>query len=83
MDDVQRAYHCAPAAPNVLHFGTVFAIAAQEAKLEHVVMLGQWLSHKDHPSVATREVWLNEEVLRLPGRSGRHAAHRPSPDAYR
>ncbi len=65
MDGVQRAYHCAPAAPNVLHFGTVFAIAAQEAKLEHVVMLGQWLSHKDHPSVGTREVWLNEEILKL------------------
>ena len=65
MDGVQRAYHCVPAAPNPLHFGTVFAIAAQEAKLEHVVMLGQWLSHKDHPSVATREVWLNEEVLRV------------------
>ncbi len=65
MDGVQRAYHCAPAAANALHFGTVFAIAAQEAKLEHVVMLGQWLSHKDHPSVHTREAWLNEEVLNL------------------
>ena len=31
MDGVQRAYHCAPSAPNGLHFGTVFAIAAQEA----------------------------------------------------
>ena len=65
MDDVQRAYHCAPAAPNVLHFGTVFAIAAREAKLEHVVMLGQWLASAAHPSVGTREVWLNEEVLEL------------------
>ena len=65
MDGVQRAYHCAPAAPNVLHFGTVFAIAAQEAKLEHVAMLGQWLSDADHPSMATREVWLNEQVLKL------------------
>ncbi len=65
MDGVQRAYHCAPAAPNVLHFGAAFAIAAQEAKLEHVVMLGQWLSHRDHPSMGTREVWLNEEVLKL------------------
>ena len=65
MDGMQRAYHCVPAAPNVLHFGTAFAIAAQEAKLEHVVMLGQWLSHRDHPSMGTREVWLNEEVLRL------------------
>lgn len=65
MNGMQRAYHCAPAAPNVLHFGTAFAIAAQEVKLEHVVMLGQWLSHKDHPSMGTREVWLNEEVLKL------------------
>ena len=54
MDGVQRAYHCAPAAPNVLHFGSAFAIAAREARLEHVVMLGQWLSHSDHPSMGTR-----------------------------
>jgi uncharacterized protein YbjT (DUF2867 family) len=65
MDGVQRAYHCAPAAPNVLHFGSAFAIAAREARLEHMVMLGQWLSHSDHPSMGTREVWLNEEVLKL------------------
>ena len=36
MDGVQRAYHCAPAAPNVLHFGTVFATAAREAKLARI-----------------------------------------------
>ena len=65
MDGVQRAYHCAPSAPNALHFGTVFAIAAQESKLEHVVMLRQWLSDMDHPSILTREAWLNEEVLKL------------------
>lgn len=65
MDGIQRAYHCAPSAPNALHFGTVFAIAAREAKLEHVVMMGQWLSSPDHPSMLTREVWLNEEVLGL------------------
>ena len=28
-------------------------------------MLGQWLSDPNHPSVGTREVWLNEEVLKL------------------
>ena len=65
MAGVQRAYHCAPTAPNGLHFGTVFAAAAAEAKLEHVVMLGQWLSDHDHPSVLTRENWLNERVLKL------------------
>lgn len=44
MADVQRAYHCAPTEPNGLHFGSLFAVAANEARLEHVVMLGQWLS---------------------------------------
>lgn len=65
MDGVQRAYHCAPASISALHFGTVFATAAKEAHIEHVVFLGQWLSGPDHPSMATREVWLNEEVLKL------------------
>lgn len=65
MDGVQRAYHCAPSSMNGLHFGTVFATAAKEANLEHVVMLAQWLSDPDHPSLLTREVWLNEKVLKL------------------
>ncbi len=64
MQDVQRAYHCAPTAPNGLHFGAVFASAAREARLEHVVMMGQWLSSPDHPSVFTREVWLSEQFMR-------------------
>lgn len=63
MHGVQRAYHCAPTAPNGLHFGAVFAAAAHEARVEHVVMLGQWLSQPDHPSVFTREVWLSERML--------------------
>lgn len=65
MDGVQRAYHCAPTAPNGLHYGTVFSIAAYEKELEHVVMLGQWLSQPNHPSHATREVWMNEQILGL------------------
>ncbi len=65
MKGIQRAYHCAPTAPNGLHFGAVFAIAAQENRIEHVVTLSQWLSHSDHPSVYTREVWLNDAILNL------------------
>lgn len=65
MSGVQRAYHCFPVAANHAHFGSVFAIAAQEAQLEHVVMLAQWTSHADHPSMFTREVWLNEQLLKL------------------
>lgn len=63
MTGIQRAYLCAPAAPNGLHFGAVFAAAAAERKLEHVVMLSQWLSGPDHPSLFTRETWLTERIL--------------------
>ena len=65
MQGVQRAYHCAPSAKNSLYFGAVFAAVAKEVNLEHVVMLSQWLSDPDHPSIHTRETWLNEEVLKL------------------
>jgi NAD(P)H dehydrogenase (quinone) len=47
-----------------LHFGAVFAIAAREAKLEHVVMLSQWTADSDHPSFVTREIWMNEHLLK-------------------
>ncbi len=40
MKGTQRASHCAPTASNGLHFGAVFAIAASEARLGHVVMIG-------------------------------------------
>lgn len=65
MAGVQRAYHCAPTAPNGLHFGAVFAAAAHEAKIEHVVSLSQWLSQPEHPSQFTREVWLNDAMLEM------------------
>jgi len=65
MDGVQRAYHCAPTAPNGLHFNAVFTVAANEANLEHVVTLGQWLTSADHPSLFTREVYLSDALIRL------------------
>ena len=64
MTGVQRAYHCSPTQTNGLHFGAVFAIAAREAKLEHVVMLTQWTAEANHPSVVTRETWMNEQLLK-------------------
>ena len=64
MTGMQRAYHCSPTKTNTLHFGSVFAIAAQEAGLEHVVMISQWLAAPNHPSVVTREVWMSEQLLK-------------------
>ncbi|WP_370402454.1 NmrA family NAD(P)-binding protein [Sulfitobacter sp. JB4-11] len=63
MQGVQRAYQCAPTAPNGLHFNAVFTAAAYESGLEHVVTLSQWLSSADHPSLFTREVYLSDILI--------------------
>lgn len=63
MRDVQRGYFVAPFGLNSLDQGLNFAIAASEAGLEHVAVLGQWLSSASHPSVATRRTWLTDHVM--------------------
>ena len=65
MDGAKRAYQCAPTAPNGLHFNAVFTAAAHEAKLEHIVVLGQWLTTANHPSLFTREVYISDVLARL------------------
>jgi uncharacterized protein YbjT (DUF2867 family) len=62
MDGVQRAYFVAPHGPNGLHASMAFAVAAEEAKLETVTTLTQWLLHPGHPSLATRELWLADQI---------------------
>lgn len=62
---VQRAYLCIPPAPNVLFQSIPFAVAAADARLEVVVMMSQWLSHSQHPAIATRGTWLAERILGL------------------
>ncbi len=65
MKGVTRAYQCAPTAPNGLYFNAVFTVAALEAELEHVVILGQWLMAADHPSLFTREVYISDRLAHL------------------
>jgi NAD(P)H dehydrogenase (quinone) len=65
---VQRAYFCPPLEPGTLRRAALFAAAAQEARLELVVALSQWLADPIHPSVHSREKWLTEKMLRwIPG----------------
>ena len=61
---VRRAYHCPPFAPNLLNGAMVFAIAAEEAKLEVVALLSGWNPHPAHPSVVTREHWIANQLYR-------------------
>ena len=62
--DVQRAYHSPPYAPNLLNGMMLFAIAAEQAKLEVVAWMSQWNPHPVHPSAFTREHWMANQIVR-------------------
>jgi uncharacterized protein YbjT (DUF2867 family) len=62
--DVQRAYHVPPFAPNLLHGTMLFALAAEEARLETLALMSGWNPHPTHPSALTREHWIANNVVR-------------------
>ena len=63
MHGVQRAYYVPPYHPYVIQSAVTFAVAAREAKLEAIVQLGQWLSHRSHPALMTRQTWLMDKMF--------------------
>lgn len=63
LKDVQRAYLCLPFNQNLLHGSMLFALAAEEAKLDTVVVLTAWNPHFAHPSIHQREHWLSNNIL--------------------
>ena len=63
MQDVQRAYYCAPWIPEQLHGAMNFAVVAADSGLEVVVAVTQWLAQPHHPSVATRQSYLTDRVF--------------------
>ena len=62
---VRRAYYLPPIHPYAIQSAVAFAVAAREAKLESVVQLSQWLSHRAHPSQMTRQTWLMDRMFGL------------------
>jgi NAD(P)H dehydrogenase (quinone) len=62
---VQRAYYLPLFEPHMLQAAAAFAAAAREAKLEAIVQLSQWLSHRAHPSILTRETWLVDQLFAM------------------
>ncbi len=64
MAGVQRAYHCPPFNHNLLHNTMLFAVAAEEAKLEVVALMSQWTPHAAHPSIITRDHWISNQIYR-------------------
>lgn len=66
--DVQRAYYCPPFDPYMIQGAVAFAVAAREARLEHLVGLSQWLASPSHPSLMTRQSWLTDRLFStIPG----------------
>ena len=83
LKDVQRAYFCPPFDPYMIQGAVAFAVAAKEARLEHIVSLTQWLASPSHPSLMTRQLWLVDRLFSMtPGVS--HTIVRPGifADAY-
>ena len=64
LDGVQRAYHCPPFGPNLLNGASLFALAAEEAKLEVVALMSGWNPHPTHPAIVTREHWMANQLYR-------------------
>jgi len=64
MAGIQRAYFCPPLDYGTLRRATLFAVAAQEAKLEAVAVLSQWLADPLHPAIHAREKWLTDQILK-------------------
>src|ERR1051325_10293950 len=66
--DVQRAYYCPPFDPYMIQGAAGFAVAAREARLEHIVSITQWLASPSHPSLMTRQHWLADRLFSvIPG----------------
>ena len=51
LKNVQRAYYCPPFDPHMIQGAVAFAVAAKEARLEHIVGMTQWLASPSHPSL--------------------------------
>ncbi|HEV2984787.1 MAG TPA: NmrA family NAD(P)-binding protein [Vicinamibacterales bacterium] len=65
LTDIQRAYFCPPFDPYMIQGAVAFAIAAKDARLEHIVGLTQWLASPSHPSLMTRQLWLVDRLFSM------------------
>ena len=59
----QRAYFVPPYTPYAIQSAVAFAVAAREAKLEAIVQMSQWTSHRNHPALMTRQTWLMDKMF--------------------
>lgn len=63
-----RAYYLPFFHTHMIQSAVAFAVAARQARLESIVHMGQWLSHRAHPAIMTRQTWLIDHLFAdLPG----------------
>lgn len=78
LEDVQRAYFCPPFDPYMIQGAVAFAVAAKEARLEHIVGLTQWLASlfaslaHNAPTVAGRPAVFDDARSRTHDRQTGH-----------
>ncbi len=65
MDGAARLYYVPPWHPYMIQSAVSFATAARRAGIEAIVGLSQWLASPDHPSLATRQNWLVDQLFDL------------------
>ena len=64
LNGVQRAFHNPPFSPNTLYDSTLFAVAAEQARLETVTLMGAWNLSPTHPSIHQRGHWIAHNIYR-------------------
>lgn len=64
MDGVKRAFHTPPFSTNTLYDSTLFAIAAEQARLESVTLMGAWNLSPTHASIHQRGHWIAHHIYR-------------------
>lgn len=64
----QSAYYLPLFEPYMIQAAVAFVVAAREAKLQSIVQMSQWTSHRAHPAVMTQQTWLVDQLFsNLPG----------------
>ncbi len=68
MRGAHRAYFLPVFHTHMIQSAVAFGVAATEARLESIVEMGQFLSHRAHPAIMTRQTWLTDRMFaQLPG----------------
>lgn len=64
----RRVYYLPFFHTHMIQSAVAFALAARQARIEQIVHMGQWLSHRAHPAIMTRQTWLIDQLFAdLPG----------------